>query len=139
MTGTIRGRLLLAVRPEDRPMAMAALGEEFDVAIAYTYNEAEAALRAGVVMVVCGAHFDDGRMFDLLRLVKGDPAYAKIPFIPVLGRLPANSSAMAQSIRNATAALGADGFVDISRLERRMGEQEMADKLRQMAREALTQ
>lgn len=138
MTETIRGRLLLAVRPEDRPMVAAALGGEFDLAVAYTYNEAEAALRAGVVMVVCGAHFDDGRMFDLLRLVKGDPAYAKIPFIPVLGQLPANSSAMAQSIRNATAALGADGFIDLSRLSQRMDQQQMTDKLRRMAREALT-
>ncbi len=137
MTATTRGRLLLAVRPQDRPLATAALGEEFDVAIAYTYNEAEAILREGVLMVVCGAHFDDGRMFDLLRLVKGDPALAKIPFIPVLGKLPANSPAMARSIRNATTALGADGFLDLSRMSARMGQQQMLDKLRQMAREAL--
>jgi hypothetical protein len=138
MTGTLPGRLLLAVRPQDRSVAMAALGDEFDVVIAYTFAEAEAALRKGVAMVVCGVHFDDGRVFDLLRLAKSDPALAHIPFIPVLGALPANSCAMADSIRSATAMLGADGFIDLSRMSAKMGQQEMAEKLRLMARQALT-
>jgi hypothetical protein len=137
MTVSKHGRLLLAVRPQDRPLAMAALGDEFEVVVAHTYAEAVAALRRGTDLLVCGAHFDDGRLFDLLRLVKSDPALARIPFIPVLDELPANSPAMAQSIRNATAALGADGFIDLSRMSARMGQEQMLDKLRQMARSAL--
>lgn len=32
-------------------------------------------------MIVCGIHFDDSRMFDLLRLVKADSQSRSIPFL----------------------------------------------------------
>jgi hypothetical protein len=88
-------------------------------------------------MIVCGVHFDEGRMFDLLRRVKGDPALSQVLFVPVLGALPANSSAMGDSIRSATATLGADGFIDLSRMSARLSQREVAEKLREMTRQAL--
>ena len=138
MSQPMSGRLLLAVRPQDRALVLAALGDEFDYVIAYTMTDAYAAMQGGVAMVLCGVHFDDGRMFDLLRLAKGDPATADIPFIPVLGEAPVNSAAMADSIRSAAAALGADGFIDLPAMSSRLGMGPAIDKLRHLARNALS-
>lgn len=72
-------------------------------------------------MIVCVIHFDDSRMFDLLRLVKADSQSRSIPFLcyrDLGNELPAT---LFESLEIACKALGAAGFVDVHRLKQEFG------------------
>ena len=79
-------RVLLADVAEDFEMIERILGPEVKVARAASLEDALEAIVAGVDLVLCGIHFDDSRMFDLLRYVKADPTLRSIPATPAWRR-----------------------------------------------------
>lgn len=137
MGTTARRRLLVAVRPQDRDLVVLALGTEFDLTIAYTGAEALMAVQQGVDMIICGVHFDEGRMFELLRALKADPRTQAIPFVPVLGYGSAHSEAIRHGIRSAALSLGAAAFIDLEDMAARYGVEQGFTRLRQMVHNAL--
>ncbi|HYF21023.1 MAG TPA: hypothetical protein VEA40_24365 [Ramlibacter sp.] len=98
-----------------------------------TLEQAKSLLREDTPLVVCDCHFDDGRMYDLLRYLKSRPQLQSVPFLAVRAREGELDDAMYESIKIAVDALGGDGFVDLFRWRVRYGEAEAARRLARRA------
>jgi hypothetical protein len=79
-----------------------------------TLEEAKRELdRDGYDLIIIGVHFDESRMFDLLREVRADERYQAKPVVCVASQRfdrPINVERLAI----ATRALGADAFIDFA-------------------------
>ena len=110
---------------------------EFGLAAAHTLEQACRLVTTETPLVLCGVHFDDGRMYDLLTYLKGRPALAAVPFLAVRLRPGELDDAIYQSVKIAVTALGGDGFLDLFRWQSRHGEQEgafrLVDQVRRLA------
>jgi hypothetical protein len=78
-------RILAAVAPAALPAIRGALVNKVVVLPAHTLDDACQVLVSRVDMIIAGVHFDDSRMFDLLRIAKADPTYRDIPFLCIRG------------------------------------------------------
>jgi CheY-like chemotaxis protein len=130
-------RILLAESPEVMPLAYASFGvRDSDLPLigasesgtlcqivpCSSLGAAMSALRHDIDLIVCGLHFDESRMFDLLRAVKADPATRDIPFLCVKAISGALDRTIYESIKISTRALGAEDFYDLSEERERLGE-----------------
>ena len=98
-----------------------------------TLEQARRALADRPPLVVCGCHFDEGRMYDLLRHMKATPALADVPFVAV--RCVEDDlldDALYESVKIAVRALGGNAFVDLLRWQRRWGLAEAGHRLTQL-------
>lgn len=98
----------------------------------HTLDEAISQLQPGLDLIICGIHFDDSRMFDLLRLAKATPTTREVPFLcyrDLDTRLP---QTLVEGMEIATRAGGAVGFVDLVTLKTRFGVKRADERLRQM-------
>jgi hypothetical protein len=111
-----------------------ALSSAVPLVAAATLKDAKAAIvREPPVLVVCGCHFDEGRMYDLLRFLKAAPALQNVRFIAV--RCTEDellADALYESVQIAVRALGGDAFVDLLRWQRRLGPAEASHRLTQL-------
>jgi len=103
-------RILVADTPEgDRRIADILAGYE----LVYV-RTLGAALRAladdGFALALIGVHFDDSRMFDLLRSLQGSP----VPVACVRSHHFASTSISVEGLQVATRALGCALFVDLT-------------------------
>src|SRR5690348_10462447 len=85
------------------------------LASAQTLAGARQAVNGDTPLILCGCHFDEGRMYDLLRWVRGQPALRHIPFLTTRVLEGELDDAMYESVKIATGALGGNGFVDLMR------------------------
>ena len=83
--------------------------------------QAKAAVRADTPLVLCGCHFDEGRLYELLRHIKARPVFAGIPFLTIRVEAGELDDALYESVKIATALLGGNGFVDLFRWRRLYG------------------
>jgi hypothetical protein len=131
-------KLLIAIRPDDIQMMSDALGSEFDVVVCTSFTQAKSSLTENIDLVACGLHFDEGKMFDLLRYVKADEKLKSIPFFCVKGVGGELSPAIFQSIKIATKTMGADGFIDISERRRKYGDEATYANMRNAVHQLLS-
>lgn len=101
-------------------------------------DEAVSLLRKGVDLIVCGIHFDDSRMFDLLRLTKADPSTRAIPFLCVRDMDSELTLPIFESLQIACQALGAVEFVDLFHVKSRFGSQDADERFRRILTDLLT-
>lgn len=110
----------------------------FELAGVHTLGDAKAALTPGTPLVICGCHFDDGRMYELLRHLKNRPALEDVPFLSVRVLEGELDDAMYESVKIATHVLGGSGFIDLFRWRRLYGQAEadrqFAQRVAQLAR-----
>ena len=130
-------KVLVAIRPEDADVMRRVFGDEFEIISCITLAEAQAALSADLAMIACGVHFDDGRMFDLLKLVKADPQLSTIPFWGILRDEGLLSSAITRGIRTAMKSLGANGLFNLSQIAPGVDEEATFIELRSAIRQSL--
>jgi CheY-like chemotaxis protein len=125
-------RILAATPPEAEAILRRGLGHAAILLPALTIEEAFDVAAQGVDIIVCGIHFDDSRMFELLRAVKADPRLSKTPFVCV--RLLGSNLAptLVQSLEISCALLGAAKFIDLYILERMFGRKKAEDELGRM-------
>lgn len=125
-------RILVADTIEGIAAFRRALTGSFEVVPALHLAEARHVLDEGLpAVVVCGCHFDEGRMYDLLRHMKAGEPLARVPFVAVRcveGELQLDD-ALYESVKIAVRALGGNAFVDLVRWQRRYGEAEAAERL----------
>ena len=131
-------KVLVAIRPEDMDVMRRVLGDEFQVINCITLGEARAALTADLALIACGVHFDEGRMFDLLKMVKEDPQLCAIPFWGILRDVGLLSSAITRGIRTAMKSMGASGLFNLSQLDAGSGEDAAFHNLRSAIRQSLS-
>ena len=87
---------------------------DHDLTFVRTMNEAVHELRRdGYQMVVIGLHFDESRMFELLRYVRSLPQFKTIPVICVQCLDVILSEAVLKNMDDAVKALGGTAFVDL--------------------------
>jgi hypothetical protein len=115
-----RPQLLVAVTPMGYVHARRALHHRFDLISAFSMQQARIALKAdGVDAILCSIHFDDSRMFDLLRearVVKPDIAFICCRIL----HSPLSGQAM-DALMTSARLLGCRGFVDFNDLQRTHG------------------
>jgi CheY-like chemotaxis protein len=124
-------RILVADDAEAFEAFRSALTSTFSLVRAATVEQAkDLLLPPPPALVVCGCHFDEGRMYDLLRHMKATPGLANLPFMAVRcveGDLL--DDALYESVKIAVRALGGNAFVDVLRWQRRWGQAEAAHRL----------
>jgi len=84
-------------------------------------------------------HFDDGNMFELLQLVRTTPAMQTVPFFCIKGVGSSLSPSIYKSIVIATEKMGADGFVDISDLSAKLGDEQAYTLVREALHQRLAE
>lgn len=115
-----RFRLLVAVTPMGFAHARRALHGRYDLVAVFSLEEALAALKSGGIdAIVCSIHFDESRMFDLLRAARLE--HPRLPFVCCrLLYTPLSQQALDGTVTTAR-ELGALGFVDFNALQRAHG------------------
>ncbi len=97
------------------------LGGRVQLAGAHTVAQAKAAITGDTPLVLCGCHFDEGRMYDLLRYMKARPQLEFVPFLAIRLLEGELEDALYESVKIATSALGGHGFIDLLRWQRLYG------------------
>lgn len=131
-------RVLVAGTQEAVDTARAALGEEFELAAAYSVAEALKAVAGGVELVLCNVRFDDSRMFDFLGALNAMPSARRIPVICCRVERGPISAGARRGIELALEALGVLAFLDMHELESRDGPEAARAALREAVRAHLT-
>ena len=124
--------VLVAEVPGVIPLVQEAWQDNFSLTFCTSTAEAEGLLEKRFDVIVCGTHFAESKMFDLLRMAKSKPNAQGVPFLCIRvldGELDGTAF---QSISIATCALGAAGFVDLNRWRREYGFDQAREKLRQL-------
>ena len=122
-------RILVADSPESCAVFRAALASSFELEAVATFERARTALSKPPALVVCGCHFDEGRMYDLLRHMKATPGLDRIPFMAVRCMQGELEDTLYESVKIAVRALGGNAFVDLLRWQRRWGAPEASHRL----------
>ena len=114
----MNGSNILVADVADADQRMRAIFAGAELRFARTHDHALRELAEGACdLLVIGVHFDDSRMFDLLRAVRTDQRFAGLPVVCVKSRRPGRISIASQDLEMAVRALGADAFLDLSDLE----------------------
>lgn len=129
--------LLIAVSVQDTQLVHDVLGDEFNLLICHSFQEAEALIGKDIDLVTCGVHFDRGRMFDLLKRVRSTPKLKDVPFLLALGREVKYSPAILQGIETAAESLGATAFINMLELVSEMGKEDAYEDIRRTVRRLL--
>jgi CheY-like chemotaxis protein len=96
-----------------------------------TLRQAATLVTPDTALVICGCHFDDGRMYELLRHLKARPELQGVPFMAIRAMEGELDDTLYESVKTAVRALGGDSFVDLFRWQRRYGDAEAAHRLTQ--------
>ena len=104
----------------------------FELMPCTTVQEAQRKLDEAPEVVICGCHFDEGGMYDLLRFMKATPRFANVPFVAVRCLEGELDDTLYESVKIAVRALGGDAFVDLLRWQRKHGASEAAHRLTEL-------
>ena len=114
-------RVLVAGTQDVVDAARAALGEDLELAAAYSVAEALKHVEGGVDLVLCNVRFDDSRMFDFLGALNAMPRSRRLPVVCCrVARSPVSAGAR-RGIELALESLGVIAFLDMHELESREG------------------
>jgi hypothetical protein len=94
--------------------------------------EAERLLAMQFDVIVCGTHFAESKMFDLLRYAKTSTESRQTPFLCVRVLEGELDDTAFLGIRMAAEAMGAAGFVDLNRWRREEGFDAARNRLRHL-------
>ena len=113
MAGMPQAKVLVADIPEaDDTIRSCLPGHELH--FVRTLGEAIRELRKdGYQLIVIGMHFDESRMFELLRYVRSRPAHKEIPVLCVQCQDVMLSEAVLKNMDDAVKALGGTAFIDL--------------------------
>jgi hypothetical protein len=123
-------KILLAIStPELHGMMMEIL-HKHRLCIVTTVDQAVDAFHPDLDLIICGLHFDTGRMYELLRCAKSSPKVKNIPFLTVQltgGILPYG---VFKSMECAFGLLGGDLLVQVDKWRIEVGDEAAFARLR---------
>lgn len=125
-------KILVAEVASVIPVVEVAWRDSFALTYCTTMHDAERLLLKHFDVIVCGTHFAESQMFNLLRRAKTIPQSCHTPFLCVRVLDGELESTAFQSISIATRALGAAGFVDLNRWRRELGFDKARSQFRQL-------
>jgi PleD family two-component response regulator len=123
-------KILIADSPDAVQSIRNALGVGISLIACFRMEDAKEALSGKFDLIICGAHFDDCKMYDLLRYAKVTESAKSVPFLCMRVLEGELDDTLYQSVKIATKALGAVDFVDLFRWRRNFGGTEAFLKLR---------
>lgn len=86
-----------------------------DLVVVHTLEEAQRAVeRARFDMILIAVHFDDSRMFDLLRYLQASGRHGERPVVCVRSQQFASPAITIEGLEIATKALGCTLFLDLT-------------------------
>lgn len=130
-------RVLVADTAASVALLRATLPPAIDLVGVGDMKAARLALQPPPALVICGCHFEEGGMYDLLRLMKATPELEAVPFVAIRCVAGELEDALYESVKIAVRALGGNAFVDFLRWQRRYGEAEAAHRLSQLVHRLL--
>jgi hypothetical protein len=95
---------------------------------------AQLLLDESIDLIICGMHFDDSRMFDLLQYAKSNPKTRSIPFLCIKSNQGIVPVRVIKSVELASYVLGSDGFIEMYKWRREFGDEVAYKKLRDIVR-----
>lgn len=113
--------LLIADGPEGSETIQKVLQPGFRFLTAATFDDCVARLHEDFQMILCGVHFAESRMFDLLRVAKSDARSRAKPVLCYRDLPSQLSMTNFEALEISCKALGAAGFVDLYALRERVG------------------
>jgi len=126
--------ILIADTAEGCLVLQSALASEFATTCVTTMSELNEAIRQRRPdLVVCGCHFDEGRMYEALRLLRVQPP--RTAFLAVRALSGELDDAVYEGVKIATRALDGDGFVDLFRWRRKYGAESANERLVALVRQ----
>lgn len=129
---TPAAQVLVADDPASFAAFRDALTTPFALLPVGTLAQAMQALQPPPALVVCGCHFAEGGMYDLLRHMKAAPALAGVPFMAIRCLEGELDDTLYESVKIAVRALGGNAFVDLLRWQRKYGAAEANHRLTQL-------
>src|SRR3954468_11838376 len=109
------GKKILVADGQDIDARIGAILKPHELTFVRTLGEALRALeRNDFDLLVIGVHFDESRMFDLLRQVRADERYRHKPVVCVASQR-FDTPISLQGLEIATRALAASAFIDFAR------------------------
>lgn len=121
-------KILVAIRPEHRELISTIL-KNSDLVFVSSIDEAYATLSPDFDLVICGLHFENGRMYDFLKFSKAYQPTKDVPFLCVQltgGILPYGAF---KSMVTAFDVLGGDLFVQLAKWRVELGDEKAFTKL----------
>jgi hypothetical protein len=120
--------ILVAIRPEQQAL-MATVLQNNTLHFVQNIDEACSALSTDFDLIICGLHFENGRMYDFLKFSKAYQQTKDIPFLCVQlsgGILPYGAF---KSMITAFDVLGGDLFVQLAKWRIELGDEQAFIKL----------
>jgi hypothetical protein len=114
-------RILVADLPEGQATIENIVGRNAILIPVGTLGAALQEAEGSVDMILCGIHFDESRMFDLLRFCEAQDQFRSRPFLCYRDLESELESTLLESLDISCRALGATGFIDLYTLKRRYG------------------
>lgn len=127
-------KILLAISTPELHGLMIDILSEHQLCIVTTVDQAIDAFHPELDLIICGLHFDMGRMYEVLRNAKCSPKVKDIPFLCVQltgGILPYG---VFKSMECAFHLLGGDLLVQVDKWRIELGDEAAFDKLREVVR-----
>jgi CheY-like chemotaxis protein len=119
-------KLLLAISTPSLPGLLSGILGQHILLFAENLEKAQALLEArqDFDLILCGLHFDNGKMYELLEAAKSSNATAHIPFICVqlIGSILPHGAF--KSMRTAFDILGGDLFIQVAKWRIDHGDEE---------------
>ena len=124
--------IVVAAQPESVQTIRNLLGTGPKIIEVFKLYEAKKIINESVDLIICGLHFNDSRMFDLLRITKANPLVQAIPFLCFKNSNSELGATAIEAFKIACNALGAAGFVDYHALKLRHGAEEADNQFRKI-------
>jgi hypothetical protein len=123
-------KILIAEAADAIPIAEDVLGDTFDLTFCTDMDDVIGHLSRKTGLILCGAHFDDCQMYELLKLAKSLPHVAPIPFVGVRLLRGQLRDDMYETVPATIRALGGEGFIDYFRWSTSLGDDYAKAKFR---------
>lgn len=123
-------QILVATLPTSTARVKEILSGHFEFTCVTSFDEACKHIRPGLGLVMCTLTFDNERMFDLLRFLKGNSETQAIPFICIQSTDIAMTATMVQGIEIALRSVGAERLVPLFDWQKKFGPEAAAQKMR---------
>jgi hypothetical protein len=117
----LRKKILIADNAHGIAALHNILGETVELIEATTFTEAVDALRNPVDGVICGVHFDESRMFNLLAHTRADERTRAIPFLVFRDQQSELDATFFRSLEISVSSFGSAAFVDLFSLKDKFG------------------
>jgi len=109
------GKKILVADGQDISRRIDKILKAYELTFVHTLGEAVRALdRLDYDLIIIGVHFDESRMFDLLRHVRAEERYQAKPVVCVASQR-FGSPISIEGLEIATRALAASAFIDFAR------------------------